>query len=236
MEIMDTAEAKILLAWMKYVENITDSRGIVPILGYMGYSAAQIRTMLPRRGSPGTGVPEEILRTRNNLLAKTRRISDFIATVYQFHGIGNDISQAVARAVSEAYRRSLMTLSEIIGMIESDIVNNTRYPVDGSPENNAVTVQTVHGSKGLEYPIVIIPFVDTNSFPATSRDREAFRFSTLSGVRCLRTVVRAPEGYMEDTGCWRAKMAVSAVPPEYDEERRLLFVAISRAKQYVTLI
>lgn len=108
--------------------------------------------------------------------------------------------------------------------------------MDGSPESNAVTIQTVHGSKGLEYPVVIIPFMDPNVFPATKGDRGTFRYSRMSGIRCIRTVVRAPEGYMEDTQCWKGKTAVSAIPPEYDEERRLLFVAISRAKQYVTLI
>lgn len=82
LEIMSSAEAKILLAWMKYVENSSDSRGIVPILGYMGYSAAEIREMLPYHGSPGTGVPKAVLLNRKVLAGKTRRISDFIATVY----------------------------------------------------------------------------------------------------------------------------------------------------------
>lgn len=204
MEIMDTPEAKILLAWMKFVENYHDPRGLVPILGYMGYSAADIRAVREKRAQ----VPEQLSSTRRALLGKTRRISDFIATVYAFHGIGNDISQAVAVAVTNAFKRSLMTVSEIILMMEEDMRSKVRYPVDGSLVGDAVTIQTVHGSKGLEYPIVIIPFMDANTFPMTRSDSEVLRYGSKHGIRCMQTVVRAPEGYMEAVRSWKGRLAV----------------------------
>ena len=44
---------------------------------------------------------------------------------------------------------------------------------------NAVTVQTFHASKGLEYPVVLLPFLEKGRFPGTRRlrrDRENLTF------------------------------------------------------------
>ncbi len=232
MQIMNTAEGKLLLAWLKFVENGTDSRGIVPILAFMGYSANEIARMISNEGK----LPPEIERAREVLRRKTRRLADFISFVYDFHGIDNDISQAISDVISTAHKGSLMTISGVVSMMEEDIRNRTSYPVDGHPESNAVIIQTVHKSKGLEYPYVIIPFLDARVFPSTANDRGLFAYSEVMGIRCANTLVTMANGDVVEDGSWKTAIVRKWMPRDYDEERRLFFVAISRAKQHVCFI
>ncbi len=231
MEIMNTIEGKLLLAWMRFVENISDARGFVPILGYLGYSAAEIREMRESKK-----LPAFLLKEQGILEKRRRRITDFTTSVFAYHGISNDVSQAIIEVLSSVHKGSLMTISEIITMIELDIANKTRYNVDGQPDSDAVNVLTMHKSKGLEYPIVIIPFVDTKSFPSYGADKGVFRYSKDLGVRCTRTLVTMADGSTELNGSWKTRLATLSGSTDYDEERRLFFVAVSRAKQYVDLI
>ena len=113
--------------------------------------------------------------------------------------------------------------------------DNTTYKIDGMPDENAVIIQTMHKSKGLEYPIVIIPGVDTYAFPNTRSDTESFMFNDVIGVRSKKEVVEFNGEKMVKTS-WKTYLAIRAQDKDYSEERRLLFVAISRASQYVTMI
>ncbi|MBR1888766.1 MAG: hypothetical protein IJ810_02265, partial [Candidatus Methanomethylophilus sp.] len=134
-----------------------------------------------------------------------------------------------------SHRNSLMTISDLIRIIESDIETDAKYDVDGLPLSNAVIIQTLHKSKGLEYPFVIIPRIDQNSYPSTGGDKSVFRFSDLTGIRCSRTIIYF--GNEKKIGSsWRTSAVSKSIVKDYSEERRLLFVGISRAKQYVTLI
>ncbi len=236
MEVMSTREGKLLLAWLRYVNDFRDRWGIVPILADMGYSLDQIEEMLRYDEETGRdGIPDEVRRMRRTLSDKKRRITDLIATVFGFYGLDNDKTQTIMSVISKAHRSSLMTISEVIGMIETDMDNNTSYKMDGIPDENAITIQTMHKSKGLEYPIVIVPGIDNMAMPNTKHDPEPFLFNDTIGIRCRSTVVEVGGNKLLKPS-WRTLIAVKSQEIDYGEERRLLFVAISRASQYVTLI
>lgn len=236
MEVMSTREGKLLLAWLRYVNDFKDRWGIVPILADMGYSLDQIEEMLKYNGETGRdGIPDDIKQMRRTLSDKKRRITDLIATVFGFYGLDNDKTQTIMSVISKAHRSSLMTISDVINMIETDIENNTTYKMDGIPDENAITIQTMHKSKGLEYPIVIIPGIDRKAMPNSKPDRELFMFNDTVGVRCRNTVVEVGGNKLLKPS-WRTLIAVKSQKIDYGEERRLLFVAVSRASQYVTVI
>jgi len=89
-------------------------------------------------------------------------------------------------------------------------------PADGSV--NAVTVQTVHGAKGAEFPVVFIPFNRSQSFPLSYRT-ELF-------------ISRPPDAwlrYADHTG-------LTAKDHHLQEERRLLYVAVTRAQERLYLL
>ena len=234
-EIMNTREGKLLLAWLRYISNDRDPWGITAILADMNYSAEAIKWMITYdKDEKRDHVPEEVKEFRNALRRKRRRITELISDVFSYYGLDNNISQAITSVLSSVHRSSLQTISGLISAIELDIANKTRYDVDGLPESNAVTIQTLHKSKGLEYPIVIIPAVDRNSFPSV-KDKNVFGYSALTGIRCTKTVVNFGNEVKIDRS-WKTAVVKASLKTDYDEERRLFFVGISRAKQYVTLI
>lgn len=232
-EIMCTREGKLALAWLRYVNNPSDSWGIGAILADMGYPLSRIRSMIPGRGG---SAPAELESRRASLLRKKRRITDLLTSVFSMYDLNNDITQTIISVISSSHRNSLITISDLIGMIETDIRMATRYPVDGSLDRRAATVQTMHKSKGLEYPIVIVAGIDLNVFPSMNTSSSVYRFGDLAGIRCSREVSHFGDGLSRISKSWKTELVWASEAKDYSEERRLMFVAVSRAKQYVTMV
>jgi len=227
-EVMSTREGKLLLAWLKYLNNQNDEWGLGPLMADAGYT---LNDILTREKDP-----DEFWKQREFLSHRTRRITDLISSVFAFYGLNNDITQTIISEISSSHRASLLTISEIIGMIEKDIENHTRYSVDGTLDRKAVTIQTMHKSKGLEYPIVIIAGVDRGIMPSTKGDGSTYSFRDLAGIRCKYDVSLFGGDYSKMTLSWKTALTELSLVKDYSEERRLMFVAISRAKQYVSVI
>ena len=86
-------------------------------------------------------------------------------------------------------------------------------------EQDAVFVNTVHGAKGAEYPIVFLPFLRSASFPLNFRTN--------------KRINRPPEEWL------RYKNVLSNITPKehhINEERRLFYVAVTRAKKKLYLL
>lgn len=231
-EVMSSREGKLVLAWLRYLNNRNDRWGIGAILADRNHSLSDIEKMLN-----GTmDLPDDIPALRKSLFDKKRRITDLVATVYASYGLNNDITQTIISVLSAAHRNSLLTISDLISMIEADIEAHTKYNVDGSLNRRAVTIQTMHKSKGLEYPIVIIAGMDSGTLPSTKPDDSAYPFHDIAGVRCRKDVFSFGDGRSGMFKSWKTDMVLKAIPKDRSEERRLLFVAVSRAKQYVTLV
>ncbi|MCQ2084572.1 MAG: UvrD-helicase domain-containing protein [archaeon] len=234
-DIMNTREGKLLLAWLRYISNDKDPWGVTSVLADLGHSCEEIAWMVRYDKEAGSDhIPEEIKSFRKHLRSKRRRITELISDVFAWYGLDNNITQAITTVLSSTHRSSLITISDVIMAIESDMEKHARYDVDGLPDSNAVIIQTLHKSKGLEYPIVIIPGINSGSFPS-SKDTDMFRFGNLTGIRCTKEIVKF-NGEKKIADSWKTAVVKKSIKFDYSEERRLLFVGISRAKQYCTLI
>ncbi|MDD9930372.1 MAG: ATP-dependent DNA helicase [Candidatus Marinimicrobia bacterium] len=94
---------------------------------------------------------------------------------------------------------------------------SARFPEDRL-DFNAVTVQTIHGVKGGEFPIVFIPYNRSASFPLNYRSQ--------------KKINRPPDewlDYIKDTDLTRKEHHI-------EEERRLFYVAITRAQEQLFLL
>ena len=228
-EVMCTREGKLALAWLKYVNNRNDEWGIGPIMADAGYTLADIMGMHGEH-------PAEFSMKREELNRKRRRITDLLSSIFAFYGLNNDITQTIISVVSSSHRSSLLTISDVIKMIERDIEDHTKYAVDGTLDRKAVTIQTMHKSKGLEYPIVIVAGLDARIMPSIKGETGAYIFNDLTGIRCKKDVSSFGGDYFKMTSSWKTFLARSVIVKDYSEERRLMFVALSRAKQYITVI
>lgn len=230
-EVMSTREGKLALAWLRYVNNEGDPWGYMPILVDLGFNLNDIHLL---KKHPEL-VPAEVREQRQRLYRRRRRITELMTSIFSFYGLDNDITQTIIWQVSRSHRNSLLTISDVIRIIEEDIESHTSYEVENSIDREAVTIMTMHKSKGLEYPVVIIPFIDDGTMPSRGNDRGKFQFTPELGVRCTEEVDDFG-GYTKICKSWRTDLAKAAIPRDYSEERRLMFVAVSRAKQYVTVI
>ena len=233
-EVMSTKEGKIALAWLKYINNKDDAKGYIPILAHERYNAAFMRAVLKGKAE----MPEYIKDQRDRLVAKKRRITDMLTELFGFYGdkLDCDIVQSIIASLSSEHRNSLITVSDIIGTIEDDIANRATYPVEVSIDRDAVRIMTMHKSKGMQFQTVIIPYLDSGTIP---KNGDAFppavRFDPHYGLRCMNEIGHFGD-YDKICTSWKSKLAVASKDPDYTEERRTLFVAMTRAKQYLTMI
>ena len=100
-------------------------------------------------------------------------------------------------------------------------------PVDPAARA-AVTLTTVHQSKGLQYPVVILPFLDRKG----RHDGAAVAYGRGHGL-VLRPVGAA--GKALHSGRLRAAEAAAVVAAEA-EKRRLLYVAMTRAEREIWFV
>lgn len=230
-DIMNTREGKLALAWLKYVSNKDDRAGFLPIMMDLGYTLVEMRTIHKE-----SDVPEFIRNQRLCLVEKKRRITELMSSIFDFYGdLDNDVVQAITTAVSKAHDGSMISIASIISMIQYDIMNGTTYEIENTADTDAVTVMTMHKSKGLEYPVVIAAFIDYSVLPSYKSDDSVFFLDDIFGLRCRKEIVDR-EGYRAIYDSWMTYLASIAIPKSFDEDRRLLFVTLSRAMQYETII
>ena len=119
----------------------------------------------------------------------------------------------ILRAVEEAYRRRFLSGYHIRGPPADVLTHNVKWQLEHELErwtevgmttarSDAVTISTVHAAKGLEWPVVIIPFAWENRFPTKSSSHGTSFSDDIAG-RYGTTV---------------------------EDERRLWYVAVTRAR------
>lgn len=240
--VMATRPGKLVLAWLRYINDFRDTHGLAAILINEGFTINQIKAMI--KGD--IPVPNYITQERSYLMNKRKRPNDLVTSIFAFHRIGEDdeaeadIAQTIVNIISGSYADSLVTISDLIRLIENDLELDTKYPVEQSADRNAVIIQTMHKSKGLEYPFVIVGGLNAKQMPSTKGSSDPFIIDDVFGFRVSKEYQAIKEE--DGTECcgilpsWRYRVIKSLRKPCYDEERRLLFVAMSRAKQYLTLM
>ena len=87
-------------------------------------------------------------------------------------------------------------------------------------DDDAVQIMTIHGAKGLEFPVVLVPFLWTGSAGGSSLPH-----AVIDGQRCLDGSWIAGYDASRNQGLRSAATAEQAA-----EARRLLYVALTRAR------
>lgn len=114
---------------------------------------------------------------------------------------------------------------------------NSLVEADVTLSDNAVIVMSIHKSKGLEFPIVVVPDLTAGVFPSTPKDRHwpknAFRIppdSLGAPINPLLPEFPSPSG---PRGVDFKAYTSAAAELSIVDERRLAYVAITRAEQKV---
>lgn len=234
-EVMSMPEGKLLLAWLRYLNDPYDRRGTTVILDNEGCSLRDMERLDdPDIASEHQDLLNRLQNQRNLLLKKKRRVNALVTSIFQYYDLENDICQSIIGAISAVHRETLLTIPDIIALIENDIEKGTNYPLEKTLCSDAVCIQTMHGSKGLEYPIVFVSRIDSSAMPVTDRRQGVLQLDRQLGIRLTKEYLHKDQHHgIYDN--WRWPLLRSLHGSDYDEERRLFFVALSRAKQYLCI-
>jgi ATP-dependent exoDNAse (exonuclease V) beta subunit len=214
-----------LLAWLRILESDAD-RGWAVVLEQIGYTFDEIKHILETKAYPPDPVAfRDKVRELESVGAVTRRVLDR-------YGFTGETADVLLHTIQSVYDSTTVTRGELIQFIERGIENGSTVDVRANAGDNAVTVQTIHTAKGLEYPIVILANMNDGSFPPRSGGSSVIQYQDPVGLR-QRKCYSEERVYPHVYDNWRHDVLRRCLPQEYDEERRLLYVAVTRAENHV---
>ena len=226
-ELFRTDPAKLLLAWLRILEGGTDEdRGWAVVLERAGYTLDEMKHVL----STGT-YPAEMVAFREELDG-LETVSAVAHRVFDRYGCDGPTAEVIRTTIQSVYDATTMTRGDLIRFVERGIESGTTHEVAAAAGTNAVRVQTIHSAKGLEYPIVILANMNGNKFPTTGGSGGRIVYDERFGLRqrkCYGDAHGQPHVYDN----WRWDVLKCCRRKEYDEERRLLYVAMTRAEDHL---
>ena len=224
-ELFRTDPAKVLLAWLRILESDAE-RGWAVVLEKAGYTLDEIEHLLDAESYPVAMVEfRETLRSLESVGAVTRRVFDR-------YGFAGEYADVVLHTIQSVYDSTTITRGDLIQLIERGIDTGSTFDVHTGAGEDSVTVQTIHAAKGLEYPIVIMANMNSGRFPPSSRASSVIQYQDPVGLR-QRKLYSEVQAHPHVYDNWRYDVIRRCLPREYDEERRLLYVAITRAESHV---
>ncbi len=224
-ELFRTDQAKLLLAWLRILEADID-RGWAVVLERAGYTLDEIKRILDTASYPAQMIT---FRAELESLDSVGAVAERVLNRYGYDGSYADV---VIETVQATFDATTMTRGDLIHFIERGIEEGATQEVSAPAGTDAITVQTIHAAKGLEYPIVVIANMNQYAFPPSGGSGPVVSFDDPIGLRQRKEYADA-HGYSHIYDNWRADVLRRCLPNEYDEERRLLYVAMTRAEQHL---
>ena len=158
--------------------------------------------------------------------------------------------RATSRAAREAFHEALHTylgvaehssVSGFVQWLEDAEKRDNLTPRAEPPEEGCVQVLTIHGAKGLEWDLVVVPRLVSDEMPGKTReglawltqgelpyefrgDKDSLPVFAWRSAETRKELVDAQKDFAEEVGAHRGA-----------EERRLMYVAVTRAKHRVLL-
>ncbi|MFQ3295805.1 MAG: ATP-dependent helicase/nuclease subunit A [Natrialbaceae archaeon] len=227
-ELFRTDPAKCLLAWLRVLEYDAD-RGWAVVLERAGYTLDEIDHLLETEAYPSNlvGFREE--------LAALESVGTVARRVFDRYGMQSEYADVILHQIQSLHDTTTLTRGHLLRYIERGIENGSTHDVHTSAGDDSVTVQTIHSVKGLEYPIVILANMNEGKFPPRTRNSGVIQYQEPVGLRA-RKVYSEVGAFPHVYDNWHSDVYRHCLGNDYDEERRLLYVAITRAESHVCFV
>ncbi|WP_277555885.1 UvrD-helicase domain-containing protein [Halobaculum limi] len=224
-EVFRSDPAKLLLAWLRILES-DGERGWAVVLEEAGYTLDEVDHVLDTAEYPDN------MQAFKSELASLETIGGVTQRVFSQYDYDGAYADVLLTTIQSVHNATTLTRGDLIRFIERGIADGSTHEVHASAGMNSVTVQTIHAAKGLEHPIVVLANMNTHRFPPSGGTSSALTFDDPIGVR-QRKVYADDHGYPYIYDNWRSDVLQQCLPRDYDEERRLLYVAMTRAESHL---
>jgi len=222
-ELFRTRPSILLLAWLRIVQQRNSKRGWSVILDEADYNMAEIEKIFSERN-----YPEDMWHFRDVLLDQDS-IGSLAKKVFDRYSIRDAFSNKMIEVIQSTYENTYFNRGDVISFIVDNIESNQTYEVDSTVEEDVFKIQTIHSSKGLEYPVVILADMSLGGGGFS----KSIDFTEPIGLRQSKIFSDENRPFVYDN--WKKYVVSKCLKGDYDEERRLLYVAMTRAENYLFL-
>lgn len=224
-EIFNTPQGKILLAWLKILSN-NHREGWSVTLEKQGYTLEQAKDIIEKEK-----YPDEMLSFKKEL-GNLDKISTIAQRIFYKYRHYDSTSKKIIDILDQVFGTN-RNLPEIIDFVQDNIEQGKIYPVDLDKGDNHVKIKTMHGAKGLEFPITFISNINQGNFPISSSSNSVIDYQDPIGLQQRKILETTSDGdkYIFDN--WKSELLSKALSGDYDEERRLMYVAMTRAEDHL---
>lgn len=238
LEVFSTQHGILILAWLKLLLRQNDTSAWIPILEAEGFSHNEITKII--RGEAGKEnkdydftyekIPGDVLSFLDELKSKDSTLLQAEAVLKKYN-LTDEIGNRLITIISKLMSADFISLNELVKTIEDSA--RLEYDIELINTEDAVSVMTIHKSKGLEFPVVILANCNQKIFPSTKGESDSIIFDDVLGLR-NKKVFGEKNGYKYVFNNWKTDLSLCVLKKsEYDEERRLFYVAATRAKQFL---
>ncbi|RDZ49974.1 ATP-dependent DNA helicase, partial [Haloferax sp. Atlit-4N] len=224
-ELFRSDPAKLLLAWLRILESDAE-RGWAVVLEEAGYTLDEVKHVLETEEYPAN------MQTFKAELASLETVGGVAQRVFSQYDYDGAYADVLLTTIQSVHSATTLTRGDLIRFIERGIEDGSTQEVHASAGMNSVTVQTIHAAKGLEHPIVVLANMNTHRFPPSGGNSSVITFDDPIGLR-QRKLYADDHGYPHIYDNWRSDVLQKCLPRGYDEERRLLYVAMTRAESHL---
>ncbi|WP_280537759.1 ATP-dependent DNA helicase [Halopenitus sp. POP-27] len=225
-ELFGTEQSILLLAWLRILEDEDSTRGWAVVLEEAGYTLDEVTHVL------GTGAYPATMVAFRDRLAAAETVGGIARRVFDRYGFDDAYADGLVSLVQGTFESTHHNRGDIVRFLERSLEADATHDVEDAPGGDSVTVQTIHAAKGLEHPIVIVANVNRHRFPPSGGGADRIRYEEPVGLRQSKRYTDA-HGRPHLYDNWRYRILSACLGREYDEERRLLYVAITRARSHV---
>ena len=224
-ELFRSDPAKLLLAWLRVLESDAE-RGWAVVLEEAGYTLDEVEHVLDHEEYPSN------MRAFEAELAAMETVGGVARRTFSRYGYDGAYADVLLTTIQSVHSATTLTRGDLIRFIERGIDDGSTHEVLASAGVDSVTVQTIHAAKGLEHPIVVLANMNSRRFPPAGGNSSPLTFDDPVGLR-QRKVYADDHGHPHVHDNWRTDVLGSCLPRGYDEERRLLYVAMTRAESHL---
>jgi len=225
-KLFETDQSILLLAWLRILADEDSRRGWAVVLEQAGYTLAEVERIFEERAYPDAMVA---FRDR---LAGMESIGAIARQVFERYGYDDAYASSLVALVQDVSDGTTRNLGGMIRFIERSLDAEATHEIDDNPGGDSITVQTIHAAKGLEHPIVIVANINRYSFPPSGGGEDRIRYEDPIGLRQTKLSSTA-HGRPHLYDNWRYRVLSACLGHDYDEERRLLYVAMTRAQDHL---